>query len=126
MWEAKRMTFAVFPDVRRWAFMVLTPVLLAAILAGCALSEADEHCNAGVELHESGRLDEAIGEYDEALRLNSEYAKAFYNRPDAYMALGKYERFVQDLDESIRLNPTFGDAYNNRALPIPPSSGSGA
>lgn len=50
MREAKRMTFAVFPDVRRWAFMVLAPVLLAAILAGCAPSEADEHYNAGVEL----------------------------------------------------------------------------
>ena len=48
--EAKRMTFAVFPDVRRWAFMVLAPVLPAAILAGCVLSEADQHYDAGVEL----------------------------------------------------------------------------
>jgi hypothetical protein len=44
------MTFAVFPDVRRRAFMVLAPVLLAAILAGCVLSEADQHYDAGVEL----------------------------------------------------------------------------
>ena len=43
-------------------------VLLVTLLAiGCTgLSEAEEHYNAGVDLQDQGRLQEAIAEYDES------------------------------------------------------------
>ena len=54
---------------------------LALALVGCGgLSEAEERYNAGVELQEQGSLEEAISEYDEAIRLDPQLADAYNNR----------------------------------------------
>ena len=91
------------------------PWLLA--LAGCAgLSPAEVHTNAGVALHEEGRYERAIAEYDEAIRSDAEFALAYYNRGVAYARLSEFERAVGDYDESIRLDPRRAEAFRGRAL----------
>lgn len=75
---------------------------MALVLSGCGgLSEAEEHYNAGVELQEQGRLEEAIAEYDEAIRLDPQDAVVYYNRGFAYDDLGQHQRAIQDYDEAI-------------------------
>ena len=63
---------------------------------------------------EQGHLEKAIGQYDQAIRLNPQDAEAYINRGNAYAALGQLERAIQDFDEAIRLNPQYAEAYNNR------------
>ena len=59
---------------------------------------------------------EAIQDYDEAIRLNPNYADAYYNRGLAYGAKGDQDRAIQDLNEAIRLNPKDAGAYSGRGL----------
>ena len=55
----------------------------------------------------------AIEDYDEAIRLNPQYADAYNTRGDAYRRDGQYERAIQDYDEAIRLNPRFIEAITS-------------
>ncbi len=53
----------------------------------------------------SGDYDRAIVAYDEAIRLNPNYAVAFINRGLAYEQKGDNDRAIADYDEAIRLDP---------------------
>ena len=59
-------------------------------------------------------LEKAIAAYDEAIRLNPNYAKAYNNRGVAKYALGRHDAAVADYDEANRLKPDYAEAYNNR------------
>lgn len=56
----------------------------------------------------------AIEDYDEAIRLDSKDAVAYFNRGNAYHSLNKKKRAIEDYDKAIRLNPEFAEAYHNR------------
>ena len=60
------------------------------------------------------KLEEAIAAYDEAIRLNPNYAEAYNNRGVAKDALGQHDGAIADFDEAIRLKSEFAEAYNNR------------
>ena len=77
-------------------------------------SEAEERFNSGVNLQEQGRLEEAIGEYDKTIRLDSQHASAYNNRGGVYNELGQHERAIKDLDKAISLDPQLASAYKNR------------
>ena len=64
---------------------------------------------------EMDKLGSAIDDYDEAIRLDPQFASAYYNRGLAYQRLGQSERAIKDFNEAIRLNPQYAAAYNNRA-----------
>ena len=64
--------------------------------------------------HALGRYEEAIVDYDEAVRLRPDYAEAHNNRGNVHHALGRYEEAIADYDEAIRLQPDDATAYNNR------------
>ena len=88
---------------------------LTLVLSGCGgESEAEKHFFAGYELAEQGRFEEAIGEYDEAIRLDPQDADAYNNRGVSYENLGQFQRAIQDHDEAIRLDPQPALAYSNR------------
>ena len=80
------------------------------------LSEAEERHANGVALGEQARWQEAISEFDEASRLDPQYAPAYLYRGGAYFRLGQFERAIQDYDEAVRLNPRFAEAYVGRSV----------
>ena len=73
------------------------------------LKESEEEAN-GL------KLEEAIGAYDEAIRLKSDYAEAYNDRGDAKDMLGRHDAAIADYDEAIKLKPDFAKAYYNRGL----------
>jgi tetratricopeptide (TPR) repeat protein len=70
-----------------------------------------------------GQYDRAIEDFDQAIRLNPNYAEAFGRRGDAYFGKGQYDRAFEDFDHAIRINPNDarafvarGNAYLGRGL----------
>ena len=58
----------------------------------------------------------AIEDYDEAIRLEPDYATTYHNRGLAKDALGQYEAAIADYDEAIRLNPDYATVYTTEDL----------
>ena len=52
--------------------------------------------------------------YDKAIELNPEYAKAYNNRGSVKADLGDKKEAIKDYDKAIELNPEYAKAYNNR------------
>ena len=75
---------------------------------------AAAHLERGVQLEQVGRLDDAIAETEEALRLNPELVKAHINLLILYGRMGNREKAEEHYQAAVKLNPTqFPDAYYN-------------
>ena len=70
--------------------------------------------NRGVSYKKKGQYDRAIQDYDQAIRLNSSNAGAFYNRGVYYDEKGRPDRAIQDYDQAIGLNPREANFFYNR------------
>ncbi|HEX3681179.1 MAG TPA: tetratricopeptide repeat protein [Bryobacteraceae bacterium] len=57
--------------------------------------------------------DEELRFFSEAIRLQPDYAKAFYNRGLARYAKGDLDGAIKDYNEAIRLKPDYAFAFNN-------------
>jgi tetratricopeptide (TPR) repeat protein len=104
-------------EVKTFVFVVLLLFTSALILPiyGCA-SESESHYNAGVKLHEQGRWEEAIAEYNKAIELDPNLAIVYNNRGAAYFETGQYDLAIADFNKAIELDPNLAMAYANRAL----------
>ncbi len=72
---------------------------------GGSLSEAEEHYNKGVDLHNEGRYADAIAEYTKAIELDGKLANAFWNRAVAYSLLGEPLKALVDFETAVSLDP---------------------
>jgi len=58
--------------------------------------------------------DRAIRDYDDSIRLDPSYSKAFNDRGVAYQKKVELDRALADFDEAIRLTPSYAIAFANR------------
>ena len=63
---------------------------------------------------QQGKYEEAIADYDQAIRIKPQDAIAYYNRGTAKGVLRKYEEAIADYNEAIRIDPQDAVVYNNR------------
>jgi tetratricopeptide (TPR) repeat protein len=63
-----------------------------------------------------GEYDDAIGDFNEAIRLDPRDAVTYNNRGVAWERKGEDDRAIADYNEAIRLDPKYADAYSNRGL----------
>ena len=68
-------------------------------------------CYAGL-----GQLDSAVQNYEKALSINPDYAKAHYNLGGALQGLGKLHDSVKSYENSTALEPENAQAHNNLAI----------
>jgi len=59
--------------------------------------------------------DKAIAAYNEAIRLDPDYAEAYYSRGSVHHFMDDRDRALADYNEAIRLNPNYGNSYCCRA-----------
>ncbi len=78
-------------------------------------NEAQAYFNRGTVHVSKGEFDLAVASYDEAIRLNPEYAFAYYNRGMAQFHNGNNEHAIADYTDAIRLRPQYANAYHARA-----------
>jgi protein O-mannosyl-transferase len=76
------------------------------------------HNNLGNALARSGRADEAIGHYEEALRLEPGYWDAHYNLGNALLETGRPSEAIGEYESALRLRSDNPAVHNNlgRAL----------
>ena len=93
---------------------VLAAAVPAAVPIQAPLSGATAYNDRGVAYADKGEYDRAIQDYDQAIRLNPNYAFAYYHRGNAYANKGESDRAIQDYDQAIRLDPNSALFYTNR------------
>jgi tetratricopeptide (TPR) repeat protein len=68
----------------------------------------------GYALYNLKRYEEALTAYEQAIRLDPNYALAYYNRGIALNELKRYEEALSAYEQAIRLNPNHADAYHGK------------
>ncbi len=93
---------------------LITITLLALLaLSGC---RAASYFSQGNEHYDLGRYEEAIADYDEAIRLRPDYVKAYNYRGAVYADHSRYEEAIANFDEATRLRPDLPEAYFIRGV----------
>ena len=93
-------------------------LLFSFVLLGLNLSSQIDsvgiYINRGISYDNLGKFKLALIDFNNAIRINPNYAMAYYNRGVAYNGLGKYKLAIDDFSSAIRINPDFALAYYNR------------
>ncbi|GGT93764.1 tetratricopeptide repeat protein [Actinomadura citrea] len=84
-------------------------------MSGRARPAAAEHHDQGVRHLESGRLDDAVRELDEAVRLRPEYAAAHRMRGIALSATGRRAEALAAFEQALQRDPSDVVAHFERA-----------
>ncbi len=68
-----------------------------------------------VPIAEKGDFDEAISDYNKAIEIGVNDAKAYYRRGLAYSKKGDIDRAITDYIKAIDIDPKLAEAYYDRA-----------
>ena len=106
------------PAIRKISipFAILVVIVLTFSACGGELSAAQMLHNEGAELHDNGRLEEAIPKYDQALILDPQLVFTHIERGDAYFDLEEFDSAIEDYSTVIRLDTRNHDVYNKRGF----------
>jgi tetratricopeptide (TPR) repeat protein len=74
-----------------------------------------EFYNSGVRRFNDGSYEDAIADFNEAIRQRPDYAEAFMFRGAAYSRLETWDQAIASFNQAIILDPTFARAYLLRA-----------
>lgn len=58
----------------------------------------------------------AIADFDQAINLNQQDYRTYFNRACANQRLANYTAAIQDLTVALQLNPNYAEAYANRGI----------
>jgi tetratricopeptide (TPR) repeat protein len=71
------------------------------------------HNNLGYALKQAGKIEEAIAHYQQALRIEPDYAEAHYNLGNALKRLGRIPEAIAHYEQALRIKPDYAEAHNN-------------
>lgn len=74
------------------------------------------HNNYGISLHDAGRYDDAINQYNLALQSRPEFASAYNNRGNSFAFKRDFQQALKDQAKAIEIDPGYGRAWFNRAV----------
>ena len=71
------------------------------------------HNNLGDFFARTGRLSEAIVQFEQALKLKPDSAKAHYNLGTAFERTGRMSEAIEQFEQALKIKPDYAEAYNN-------------
>ena len=80
------------------------------------LVKAEMYNAHGITYSENGEHDRATEVFDKAIKLQSDYVNAHYNRGLAYMRKGEVNKALIDYSGAIQFKHNYAEAYNNRGI----------
>jgi tetratricopeptide (TPR) repeat protein len=95
-------------------FTLILAVLLVFSIVSCSEQPAKTHFEKGKQLFNQSNYDEAIKEFDEAIRLKPDMAEAYAFRARSYNRKDDYDRGLADANKAIQLNPKLAVGYYAR------------
>ncbi len=78
------------------------------------LTEAEKKICSGLRHQVEENIEEAMKDYDEAVKLDPRCTEAYNNRGLAKSHMGKHEEAIKDFDKAIKLDPQDGMTYYNQ------------
>lgn len=92
--------------------MLSITFIFFAVAAAHAQNSFDELMNAGIEFHDAGKYDEAIQQFETALKKDPQNTFAHYEMANTYIRLKKYDKAIKHADKVIDANDkNLGGAY---------------
>lgn len=89
-----------------------------AVIEGSQATPAEKsqaYAMRALALSLKGQYEDSIGDYDQAIRINPNFAVALNNRAWAYYKWGKGARGLADVERSLSLNPLSEHTWDTRA-----------
>lgn len=91
-----------------------TALLLTAGLA--AAQDVKTYVDRGMENCQSGRYDQALKDFNDALKLKPKDPALITYRGVAYYAKGQNDLAMKDFNQALEIDPKFGKAYYQRGM----------
>ncbi|MGA2605512.1 MAG: tetratricopeptide repeat protein [Verrucomicrobiia bacterium] len=103
----------VWRRVMRWGWGLLLAFSVAFNLFASVERCLAAHIGLGLALVRVGKVQEAIGHYEQALRFDPDSLKAHYNLGNALLRVGRVQEAIGHYEQAVRLEPDYADAHNN-------------
>lgn len=92
-------------------------IFFGSMVTSCGTRKtAEEFFEEGKKFSLANNFEQAIINYNEAIKLNPDMVKAYNNRGVAYVETKKYDLAIADFNKAIELDSKNGKVYNNRAI----------
>jgi tetratricopeptide (TPR) repeat protein len=75
--------------------------------------QARDHISAGRRLYAKNQWDEALGEYEKAVKLDPGNPEAYYWRGRTHIKTGEHALALDDFLRAVKLKPDYPEAYDN-------------
>ena len=82
------------------------------------VTEAEDYMSKASGAARSGRYEEALRYFDEALRVQPNNLKALFNKAVMLQMLGKYVEAIKYYDEYLKINPYDPEAWSNKGMAL--------
>jgi len=76
------------------------------------------YCNLGIALERAGRVQEAIAQFEQSLRLKRDSAEAHNDLGLVLWRRGKVEEAIEHYDRALKIKPDFAEAHYNLGLAL--------
>jgi tetratricopeptide (TPR) repeat protein len=99
--------------------MAYLPLALFFLLLLPGLSPAQDvqsYIDQGIKHSQSGRYDQALQAFDQALKLKPNDPALITFKGIVYYAKGQNDKAMKEFEAAIKLNPNFGRAYYQRGM----------
>jgi tetratricopeptide (TPR) repeat protein len=103
----------VWRRATRWGWSLLLGFSVAFNLLASVKRSAEAHYDIGVALQGAGQVQEAVGHYEQAVRIQPDYTEAQNNLGLALVQLGRLQEAIGHYEQALRINPDDAPVHNN-------------